>query len=352
MLRFVQRQGDYRYFRKAGCKPVRLPGEEGSPEFQAAYDRALAQSEAKSKPQTQVESNGAVAFLPGSLGWVIDQYTASTDYKSKAAGTQVAYAVSLKTMRAAPIARAPMRGISRQHVNVHCDEITARIGPSRGDHQAMLLGILWDFADRKLAQCKLGDVRNPTSKRKRAYDATPRAPWSDDVCKRFLDGASPELTLAFNLLLYTGQRRGDVCRMKWSDIRNDGQGDFIVVEAQEKTGTAVYLPIDPELAAVLAKTERRSDFILTTKRGKPFLATALTKAIKTRLRAIGEPDLVLHGLRKSAAKQLAEAGATVPEIMAVTGHKNPKMALYYCQEADKLRLAREGMAKRAKRRAA
>jgi hypothetical protein len=40
-LRFVQRVGNFRYFRKVGCKRIRLPGEEGSPEFNAAYERAL-----------------------------------------------------------------------------------------------------------------------------------------------------------------------------------------------------------------------------------------------------------------------------------------------------------------------
>jgi integrase len=41
----------------------------------------------------------------------------------------------------------------------------------------------------------------------------------------------------------------------------------------------------------------------------------------------------MHGLRKNAGMELAEAGATVEEIMAVLGHKTPKMAMFYCQQA-------------------
>ena len=39
----------------------------------------------------------------------------------------------------------------------------------------------------------------------------------------------------------------------------------------------------------------------------------------------------MHGLRKNAGMELALAGCTVPEIMAVLGHKTPKMALFYVQ---------------------
>ena len=330
-LRFVQRVGRYHYFRKAGCKPVRLRGEPGSPEYLAAYERALAGR----KP----ELLKCVGSMPGSLGWAIDKYTAHAEFNSKAAGTRAAYLVSLKTLRAAPIARALVRDINRQHVNAHCSEIEQRCGRSRGDHQAMMISLVWDFADRHLSQCKLSDRSNPTRKRKRVYEPTPRDAWSPGVCKRFLDGCSPELALAFALLLYTGQRRGDVIRMKWSHF----DGKFIVVEAQEKTGEAVSIAVHRDLRAALMKTERRSDYILTTKRGKPFDGTTLTKAIKCRLREIGEPELVLHGLRKSAGVRLAEAGASVQMIMAVLGHRTPKMALYYAAQANKKKLAHDAM---------
>ena len=46
----------------------------------------------------------------------------------------------------------------------------------------------------------------------------------------------------------------------------------------------------------------------------------------------------MHGLCKNAAVELAEAGATVEELMAVLGHKTPKMALYYCKLASQRRM--------------
>jgi len=43
--------------------------------------------------------------------------------------------------------------------------------------------------------------------------------------------------------------------------------------------------------------------------------------------------------------ELALAGCNVPEIMAVLGHKSPKMAIFYVQQADKIRLGETATAK-------
>ena len=41
---------------------------------------------------------------------------------------------------------------------------------------------------------------------------------------------------------------------------------------------------------------------------------------------------MLHGLRKAAGVALAEAGVEINGIMAVMGHRSPRMALYYTQQ--------------------
>ena len=71
----------------------------------------------------------------------------------------------------------------------------------------------------------------------------------------------------------------------------------------------------------------------------------MSKDIRARLIEIVEQPVkyVLHGLRKSAGVAMAEAGATVEQIMAVFGHKTPKMALYYCREANKRKLTNGAM---------
>src|SRR5262245_47028755 len=71
--------------------------------------------------------------------------------------------------------------------------------------------------------------------------------------------------LAFALLLYTAQRRGDVVRFGWQHIT----GDAIAVR-QEKTDTPLLIPIHPELANTLAAVPKTNMTFLLTERGTPF----------------------------------------------------------------------------------
>jgi integrase/recombinase XerD len=54
-----------------------------------------------------------------------------------------------------------------------------------------------------------------------------------------------------------------------------------------------------------------------------------------------------HGLRKSALRALAHAGATGVELMAVSGHSSLKQVQEYIDEVDQERAAEAAMAKLA-----
>jgi len=65
------------------------------------------------------------------------------------------------------------------------------------------------------------------------------------------------------------------------------------------------------------------------------------------LRKIGLDGHNIHGLRKLAAVRLAEAGATVHEIAAITGHASLSQVALYTKQADQERLARSAMVRLA-----
>ncbi|MFT8354679.1 MAG: tyrosine-type recombinase/integrase [Gluconobacter japonicus] len=50
-----------------------------------------------------------------------------------------------------------------------------------------------------------------------------------------------------------------------------------------------------------------------------------------------------HGLRKAAARRLAEAGCTPHQIAAITGHATLSEVERYTRAADQEKLAREAM---------
>lgn len=79
---------------------------------------------------------------------------------------------------------------------------------------------------------------------------------------------------------------------------------------------------------------------LTTSRGKAFDAVYFGSWFADAIEKAGLPDdCVLHGLRKTAARRLAEADCTDSQIMAVTGHRTSAMVRKYTRGADQKRQA-------------
>jgi integrase len=56
---------------------------------------------------------------------------------------------------------------------------------------------------------------------------------------------------------------------------------------------------------------------------------------------------VFHGLRKAALTRLADAGCSVHEIAAISGHKSLKEVQHYTEKADQARLAKAAVERRA-----
>ena len=144
--------------------------------------------------------------------------------------------------------------------------------------------------------------------------------------------------------LYTGQRRGDVLRMMWSDI---DQG--LILVRQGKTGKRLWIPIHSQLREILTDIPRNSTHILTSAIGRPWkgfgFSTAWQRTLgRKELMAIREAGLVFRGLRKSAAVKLAEAGCTDAEIAAITGQTR-QMVEHYTKGVDQKRLAVAAMRK-------
>lgn len=57
------------------------------------------------------------------------------------------------------------------------------------------------------------------------------------------------------------------------------------------------------------------------------------------------PNCASHGLRKACARRLAEAGCTIHQIKAITGHKTDAEVHRYTAKADQVRLAHSAFEK-------
>jgi integrase len=99
------------------------------------------------------------------------------------------------------------------------------------------------------------------------------------------------------------------------------------------------------LQEALKSTARTNMTFLVTEFGKPFVAGGFGNWIRRKCDEAGLPQCSAHGLRKLAATRLADVGCSVPEIMAITGHKSLSQIATYIKERDQARLAQQAMAK-------
>jgi integrase len=325
---YVDRHGSPRwYFRRKGFPAVALP-QPGSPGFLATYEAANAKEKFGFDPNK-------VAFLKGSLGWVIDQFTATAEFNSRAPSTIRADRTIFDQLKE-KFGAGQLRDLKAKHVKVIRNHFHTNNTASVADSAIGRLSVLWQFADQHLDLDGL--EANPTVGVTRVHESkeeNKRQPWTDDIFAAFDANAPAHLRLAVMLGRYTGQRRSDVVKMKWSQFN----GETIEV-VQQKTGEFVAVPCHKALRAVLQTMPRRSEFILVGEHGKPYDPASLARLVRQHLHRHGIKGYSFHGLRKNAAQALAEAGCSIDEIMAVTGHRSAKMALHYTKRAAKKQLAK------------
>lgn len=142
-------------------------------------------------------------------------------------------------------------------------------------------------------------------------------PWPEDLVEAALACEDATVRLAVHLLYFTGQRIGDVCAMRWGDIR---RGHIFV--RQGKTGKIVEPPLTNELKVELDQTPR-TDLLIMGGLDDKQVRRALQKF--TAARGV---KTVPHGLRKNAVIVLLEAGSTIAEVAAITGQTHQVVEQY------------------------
>jgi integrase len=185
------------------------------------------------------------------------------------------------------------------------------------------------------------DARNP------AVDVKPIKrkvegwkPWPSAALERFTSKTTGAVRIAFMLALYTGQRRGDVLAMKWSDISDGG-----ITVTQSKTAAVLWIPLHPILARELAEAKKATKGMTIVQRadGKPYTDSGFASVWNKAQHDHGCVGMPMHGLRKNATQALFEAGCTDKQVQAITGHETLEMLNLYGKGANQKRLAKQAM---------
>lgn len=314
------------YFRKDKGPRIPLPGPLGSDAFLAAYHDALAGRFAPRVPRRR-------AAEPGTIEALVQSYYLSGDYRGLRDTSKSGYRRRLEIIRTEHGHRTVAGLTHARIVKGFLDPLADKPGAALDTlkklriliRRAIVLGWLTSDPSAAIRRPKIGEIRS----------------WTDDEIAQF-EACWPigsKRRLAFALELYTGQRRSDVHRMTWADVKG---GRVRVV--QQKTGAKIDIPLHTELRAVLAEAPREHATILNTEYGRPFTVDGFSSFMRDSITAAGLPlDVKPHGLRKAAGRRLAEAGCSANQIMAVLGHKSLAEAERYTREANRAHLSTDAI---------
>jgi len=322
---FTDRHGHARhYLRIPGRPSAALPNPiEGWDAFMRAVEAARLEAEAAPRKLVRVAA-------PGSVDDLVTRYYRSAEFLATSKETQRTRRGIIERMRRQHGAK-PVSHITEK---VMRDAMARRVTtPAAANNFLKVMRLLMTFA---VSQRMLRD--NPTRDVPRLKVRTAGfATWTEEDIAQYEATHPPgsRARLAMALGLYLGQRRGDVVRLGRQHVRGR-----VITVLQAKTGSTATIRIHPELHAELARLKPGQLTFLQTAYGKPYTPAGFGNAFREWLTEAGlPPHLSFHGLRKAAARRLAEAGASAREIMSVTGHTSLAEAERYTRAVDQARLS-------------
>lgn len=326
--RFKTRHGSFVwYVRKPGERRIRIRGTFGTPEFDEQVQAALA-----GVIQAPSRRNKAVS---GTVAWLWEKYRATTAWTVLSAATRRQRENIMEGVLA-KIGTEPYARIKRADIVASRDKRAATPAQARNFLDAMRGIFRWALEAEYIKADPTAGVSNPARPGGEGFPA-----WSEDDVeayqKKWPIGTKERVWL--DVLLYTGLRRGDAVLLGRQHVR-DGIATMRTEKSQKEV--VVTLPILPILAATLkAGPTGELSFICGEKR------EALTKEsfgnlFRVACRNAGVKKSA-HGIRKFAATNAANNGATVAQLEAIFGWAGGQMAALYTKSANRRRLAVEAM---------
>jgi len=193
-----------------------------------------------------------------------------------------------------------------------------------------------------------GILYNPFDFEMMVNDSESRDAFTPAELKLIGDNLDPFVRPLFIIGICTGLSEGDICTLRWDDIRDERW----IVRRRRKTGAKLEIPILPMLANFLQEQQvfaHDSEFVLPehaamyqsnpsgiSYRVKNFLeklGIATTRTVRNRGRASSVKDV--HSLRHTFAYLAGCYQIPLPVVQSILGHMSPEMTKHYEAHADR-----------------
>lgn len=324
-LKYVQSYRGYHYFRRRGSPYVQLPGIVGSEAFMAAYQAALAAAPVAIGAKTRSK--------PGSVSAAVADYYGSQSFRSLTGGTPAKRRAILERFRE-QYGHKRLATLPEEFIVTLIDTMPPHT--ARNWLKTFRHFVRWCKSRKLMRQDPTWGIRVTVPKSDGHHT------WSEDEIAQFqtVHSIGSKARLALAIGLYTALRRSDAVRIGRQHIK----GDELVILRIQKTKVPLVLPVLPELRRIIDATPTGHLTLLVTKSGKSYGANDFSEQFRKWCDDAGlPPECSFHGLRKAALTRLADAGKSVHQIAAVSGHKTLKEIERYTRAADQRRLAREAL---------
>lgn len=141
----------------------------------------------------------------------------------------------------------------------------------------------------------------------------------------------PVLKRAFMFSCLTGLRKSDIGKMRWREVRK--QGDFTrIVFKQKKTGGQEYIDINPQAVEYLGERRGDDDLVFTN---FSYSSYYLMELKRWAVRAGITKDLTFHSGRHTFAVLMLDLGADIYTVSKLLGHREIHTTQIYAKVMDK-----------------
>jgi integrase len=299
--------------RKAGTKPI-------SKTF-TSRKLAIQFAESINSNREFFEAYGYQNNVKIKLSELIIEYL-NVDYKGK---DQVEHSRKLRVWLNS-LSNIPATEINANNIKKGLDALPSHLSnASINRHKAAISGVL-TYA------CKRGYIKvNPAR-------LIPSLPENNERT-RFLSEAErtrlfsscrashwDKLYLIVLLAITTGARKGELTKLRWSDIDFDRRTAYV---ATTKNGQPKVLPLTDSVIKELQLFDSKDSSLIFASRIKYDVPYCFTKPWKRALKDGDIKDFRFHDLRHSCASYLAQSGASLLEIADVLGHKQISVTKRY-----------------------
>jgi integrase len=213
--------------------------------------------------------------------------------------------------------------ITRRDIIELVDEVVDRGTPGHADKvRAWVHALLNWCLSRDLLEY------NPAAALRRPHTPQIRSRVLGGEELRAIWGATEQIGYPFGplsqLLMLTGQRRGEVRAMRWEDLN---LGERVWTLPDTKGGRPHVVPLPERTCAILRGLPRLGRYVFTTRHDRP--VSGLSRCKQRLDKASGIEDWIFHDLRRTVRTALSRLGFEKHICDRVLGHATQDVSRHY-----------------------